>query len=78
MDFDEEGNLIVAHHAGGHLEVFNPTGGAPINRIKLPFKQPSNVHFRPDSNELYITEHDNDALWVTTWKCKGKKQYCDL
>jgi hypothetical protein len=27
MDFDEAGNLIVAHWGSGHLEVFGPDGG---------------------------------------------------
>jgi hypothetical protein len=32
MDFDEAGNLIVAHWGSGHLEVFGP--GGPIFHVK--------------------------------------------
>ena len=46
MDFDEAGNLIVAHWGSDHLEVFGPDGGSPHSRIKLPSAKPSNVHFQ--------------------------------
>ncbi|CAH1775577.1 unnamed protein product [Owenia fusiformis] len=77
MDFDEEGNLIVANHGSGTLDVFGPNGGEPICRIKCPFKHPSNVHFRPDSDELYVTEHEFHGLWKLKWKNKGMKQFCE-
>lgn len=77
MDFDEEGNLIVTNHGGGHLEVFSPAGGDPVARIKCPFRQPSNVHFKPGTNIVYVTEHDFNGLWRFEWKHKGMKQYCE-
>lgn len=77
MDFDEEGNLLVANWGSSHIEVYSASGEL-IGRIKCPFKKASNVHFKPNSNELFITEHCNHALWQTKWQSKGKKQFCEL
>ncbi|KAL4236759.1 hypothetical protein ACF0H5_005144 [Mactra antiquata] len=77
MDFDEKDNLIVANWGGGHLEVFSPVGGEPITRIKCPFKNPSNVHFLPGTNTVFVTEHEFNGLWKFEWKNKAKKQYCE-
>ena len=78
MDFDSAGNLLVAHHGSEHIEVFGPEGGTPFCRIKCPFKTPSNVHFRPNTKEVYVTEHDTHGLWMFEWTQTGAKQYCDL
>lgn len=78
MDFDDQGNLIVANHGGSHLEVFSPDGGDPFIRIKCPFSEPSNVHFEPGCNMVYVTEHTYNGLWKFEWKHKGKKQYCEM
>ncbi|XP_045157720.1 diisopropyl-fluorophosphatase-like [Mercenaria mercenaria] len=77
MDFDEHNNLIVANWGGGHLEVFCSTGGDPVTRIKCPFDKPSNVHFKPGSSTVFVTEHQFNGLWKFEWKHKGKKQYCE-
>lgn len=78
MDFDEDNNLLVANWGGGHFEVFPPSGGDPIYRIKCPFVRPSNIHFLPGTSTAYVTEHDFHGLWKFEWKNKGKKQYCDI
>ena len=78
MDFDEEGNLLVANWGSSHLEVFGSSGGDPVARILCPFDKPSNLHFRPDSTVVYVTEHTSNGLWWFEWKCKGMKQFCDL
>ncbi|ESP05381.1 hypothetical protein LOTGIDRAFT_227997 [Lottia gigantea] len=78
MDFDEDGNLLVAHWGSGHIEVFGPDGGKPRQRIKCPFQKISNLHFVPKSKTVYVTEHDDDALWKFTWERPGKPQYCEL
>ena len=78
MDFDKNGNLLVANWGSSHIEVYSPDGGDPIHRIKCPFSKPSNLHFRPGSNEVYVTEHENHALWTFKWECQGKSQYCEL
>ena len=77
MDFDEDGFLLVANWGGGHIEVFPPTGGAPSTRIRCPFSRVTNLHFRPNSKELFVTEHDNNALWSLEWRAKGRKEYGD-
>ena len=75
IDFDCEGNLLAANWGGGAIEVFDPTG-KPVDRIETPFKKPSNVHFNgPGSKELFITEHDENGLWRTTWHHAGQTQY---
>ena len=78
MDFDAEGNLLVANWGGSHIEVFGPKGGSPNLRIKCPFTKPSNLHFHPDSQQVFVTEHDSDSLWTFEWKHKGLKHYCEL
>ncbi|XP_069128236.1 diisopropyl-fluorophosphatase-like [Argopecten irradians] len=78
MDFDVEGNLLVAHWGSSHIEVFSPEGGSPKIRIKCPFANPSNVHFQQKSNTVYVTEHEFHGLWKFEWKNKGMPQYCDI
>ena len=78
MDFDAEGRLLVAHWGGGHIEVFGPDGGVPQTRIKCPFQATSNVHFRPGTAEVYVTELTNHALWTFTWKSVGRKEACEM
>ena len=77
MDFDEAGNLLVANWGSEHIEVFGPDGSLKC-RIKCPFDKPSNVHFKPGSGEVYVTEHTTHGLWRFQWRFKGAKQYCDL
>ncbi|CAD5113502.1 DgyrCDS2663 [Dimorphilus gyrociliatus] len=77
MDWDSDGKLLVANWGAGFIEVFNKEGILE-KRLRLPFERVSNVHFKPDSSELYVTEHTNHAVWKTSWSCKGAKQFCDL
>lgn len=77
MDFDEKGYLLVANWGSGHLEVFDSTGKL-TGRIKCPFSKPSNLHFKPNSSEVFVTEHEFHGLWQFNWSCKGQKQYCEL
>ncbi|XP_029641994.1 diisopropyl-fluorophosphatase [Octopus sinensis] len=78
MDFDNDNNLLVANWGSGHIEVFNSEGGNPIQRIKCPFVKPSNIHFKPRSKTLYVTEHENHAVWKFDWYRNGKMQYCEM
>ena len=76
MDFDVEGNLLVAHWKGSSIDVFDPQGSA-IERIETPFDRPSNVHFGgEDGKSIYITELSNGAVWRTTWRCAGQNVIC--
>jgi len=77
LDFDAEGNLLATYWGGGTIDVFDPAG-APVTRVALPFKKPSNVHFGgPDRRTVYITEHDGNGLWKFVWDHPGQPQYCD-
>jgi len=76
MDFDEHGNLLVANWGHGCLQVFN-TAGVITHEITLPFHKVSNLHFRPGSNEVFVTEHCDHAIWKFDWKYKGRVEYCD-
>lgn len=76
MDFDADGNLVVAYWGGGTLDVFLPDG-SPKQRIRLPFQKPSNVHFGgPENRTIYITEHDTNGLWKLEYDIPGQPQYC--
>jgi gluconolactonase len=67
IDFDSEGNLLVANWGGGAIEVFDPDGHL-LHRIKTPFDKPSNIEIRPGTVELWITEHTTNSVWSTRWK----------
>ena len=77
MDYDEEGFLLVANWGSGHLEVFDPRGKL-TERIKCPFANLSNLQFKPNSSQVFVTEHEFDGLWRFNCSCKGQKQYCEL
>jgi gluconolactonase len=71
IDFDVEGNLLAANWGGGLIEVFDGSG-KPIERMRTEFAQPSNLHFGGvDGRTLFITEHTNNAVWITQWKHPG-------
>ncbi|MFV0416301.1 MAG: SMP-30/gluconolactonase/LRE family protein, partial [Chthoniobacterales bacterium] len=75
MDFDGDGHLIATNYGEGELDIFSPDGSL-LRRIKLPFAKPSNVHFMgPDSTQLLVTEHENNALWIFDYGEKGQRQY---
>lgn len=77
MDFDATGRLLVAHHGGSHIEVFN-SQGVLESRIKCPFMRPSNLHFLNGTKLCFVTEHDNHAVWKLEWLCEGRPMYCDI
>lgn len=71
MDFDESGNLLVAHWGSGTLDYYAPDGSL-IHQFKTPFEKPSNVHFGgADGKTLLVTEHTHHGVWKTTWHCRG-------
>ncbi|XP_046558960.1 diisopropyl-fluorophosphatase-like [Haliotis rubra] len=78
LDFDADNNLLAAHRGGGFIEVFSSQGGQPQKRIKCPFMRTSNLHFKPKSNTVYVTEHDNHGLWEFKWENQGKPQKCEM
>lgn len=77
LDFDIEGNLLAAHWGGGSLDVFDPEGKL-VERIMLPFKSPSNLHFGgKGSRKIFVTEHDTNGVWALEWVRAGQPQFCE-
>lgn len=75
MDFDSEGNLLVANWGGSSIDVFDPSG-VLINRLMLPFPSPSNVHFKGlGSKTLLITDHEHHGLWKAEYSSSGQMQF---
>lgn len=75
MDFDEAGNLLVAHYRGSAVEVFD-CQGAWLGKIEVPAEEVTNVHFRgPGSNTLLITEMSDGGLWECEYSIAGQVQY---
>ncbi|CAH1787844.1 unnamed protein product [Owenia fusiformis] len=75
IDFDENGNLLVTEYSSGILYVFDSNGGAPTCQLKMPMGHSTNIEFRPNSNEFYIT---GDALLKLQWKYNGMKKYWEI
>jgi len=71
MNFDQEGNLYVAHFGGGAVHVFAPDGSTK-RIIKTPGRKPSNVEFADDDlRTLYVTEDDTKAVYRTRVEIPG-------
>jgi gluconolactonase len=72
---DEHGNIYVAHFGGGAIQVFNPAGKL-IERIAVPGEKPSNLEFAgEDLRDLYVTEDETNAVYVTRVKTAGLKLF---
>ena len=79
IDFDEEGYLLVTNWGTSYIDVFAPHGGDPVLRIKCPFASPSNLEFRPNSKEVFVTDQSvNNALWRFKWRVKGRRKWAYL
>jgi len=71
LDFDRDGYLLAAHWQGSSIDVFDANGGVS-ERIKLPFTNPSNIHFGgAEGNDLYITDLGNSSVWQMRWRGAG-------
>lgn len=63
MNFDQAGNLYVAHFGGGTLYIIAPDGNIR-QKIATPGKKPTNVEFGGDDlRTLYLTEVETNALY---------------
>ena len=63
IDFDADGNLVVANYGEGELDVFDPDGGL-VARVDLPFEEVTNLHLGgPDGRDLVLTEHATPGVW---------------
>lgn len=73
MAFDSEGNLLVALHGSGHLQVLRADGTLaatiPVGGVGC-----TNVVFGgSDFRTLYVTEDEQQALLKTRWHCPGQR-----
>ena len=66
LDFDENGNLYVAHFGSGTIYVISPSGQI-LQRVRTPGKKPSNLEFSGDDYKtLYLTEDETNAVYKTS------------
>ncbi len=75
MAFDSEGNLLVALHGSGRLQVLRADGTLaatiPVGGVGC-----TNVVFGgSDFQTLYVTEDEQQALLKTRWHCPGQRAY---
>ena len=73
LEFDEEGNLYVAHFGSGTVFIISP-GGEILKKIKTPGKKPSNLEFGgKDLKTLFLTEDETNAVYKMETNKKGYK-----
>ena len=75
MAFDVQGNLYVAHHGEGRVDVLDP-GGRPLAPLIVPGRQPTNVAFGgPDRRTLVVTEVATGSVYQATVEVPGAPLY---
>ena len=75
MAFDAAGNLWVAHHGAGRVDVFDPSG-QEIDRIDLPGRQVTNVAFGgAHDDEVAITEVASASVYRVRVGVKGQRLF---
>jgi gluconolactonase len=75
MAFAEDGNLYVAHHGGGRVDIFSPDG-ALAGTIDVPGKSVTNVAFGgPKRRTLVITECDTGSVYSVELDVAGQPLY---
>lgn len=63
IEFDDQGNIYVAHFGGQAVYVISPSG-IIINKIITPGKKPTNLAFRNgDYKTLYLTEVETNSVY---------------
>jgi gluconolactonase len=77
MAFDVAGNLYVAHHGEGRVDVLDPQGHL-LAPLQTPGRQPTNVAFGgPDRRTLVVTEVETGAVYRTTVEVPGAPLFAD-
>jgi gluconolactonase len=72
MAFAEDGNLYVAHHGGGSVDIFAPDG-AQVGSISVPGERVTNCAFGgPDRKTLVITECATGSLYAIPLDVAGQ------
>jgi gluconolactonase len=72
MAFAEDGNLYVAHHDGGTVDIFG-ADGRQISTIEVPGKRVTNVAFGgKDRKTLVITECETGSIYAVELDVAGQ------
>lgn len=67
LEFDSNGNLLVAHFGGSAVVVVSPEGKI-INKIPTPGKKPSNLEWgNKEKTKLYVTECETNSLYLLNY-----------
>lgn len=75
LALDVEGNLYAAHFGGSAIQVFSPNGVLKY-KISTPGQKPSNLEFGgEDMCDLYITEDETNAVYITRTIIPGLKLF---
>jgi len=73
IEFDNEGNLYVAHFGGKAVYIYSPKGKL-LQKIETPGSKPTNLEFGDDDYKtLYLTEVETNALYKIRTNIPGKK-----
>ena len=73
LDFDNTGNLFVAHFGTGLVYAISPSGGI-IDSLATPGLKPTNLEFGGDNFQtLFLTEVETNTLYKTTVNHPGSR-----
>ena len=73
LEFDNKGNLFVAHFGAGTIFIISPKGKI-IQKIKTPGKKPSNLEFGGnDLKTLFLTEDETNTIYKLRTNSKNIK-----
>ncbi len=71
INFDQAGNLYVAHFGSGQLIIISPHGKI-LQKIKTPGERPTNVEFGgTDNKTLYLTETETNGIYIINVSIAG-------
>lgn len=74
LEFDDKGNLYVAHFGTGSVFIISPKGNI-LQKIKTLGKKPSNLEFGDnDLKTLYLTEDETNSIYKLRSKNSGYKK----
>ncbi|HRN25814.1 MAG: SMP-30/gluconolactonase/LRE family protein [Ignavibacteriaceae bacterium] len=72
IEFDEMGNIYVAHFGGKAIYIFSPEGKLQ-QKIETPGSKPSNLEFGDrDYKTLFLTEDETNSLYKIRTNYPGK------
>ncbi len=73
LEFDNAGNMFVAHFGSGLVYAISPSGGI-IDSLATPGLKPTNLEFGGDNFQtLFLTEVETNTLYKTTVSHPGAR-----